>query len=339
MNREIGSEFFTFQSIDEQIHNKNVLFLISGRTAIDAIIKDVKKNKNIKSALLPSYCCESMIVPFLDNGIEVSFYSVDVNGIQYTEKNSADIVLVMDYFGFETKEINAVVQKAKNENKIVIYDSTQKINGNSFLEELVDYSFCSYRKWFYCNFSKLKKHNGFFDLQDFNNYHNNYIDLRDKAADLKQKYINGEINEKSQFLKLYNDAEALLETDYMGYRGVSVKYDLSYIKNTRQRNAKYLIDRLSQIEGVNLWKKDIGLNDIPLFVPIIVESKLRDELKKYLVSKDIYCPVHWPRTSIQTKYSDLYDKELSLICDQRYEISDMKRIVDEIINFFDSVRR
>ena len=71
-----------------------------------------------------------------------------------------------------------------------------------------------------------------------------------------------------------------------------------------------------------------------MFVPIIVEN--RDKLRKYLIDKKIYCPVHWPLSNyhkIKVNDQEIYQNELSLICDQRYNLDDMKYIVDVIKEF------
>ena len=69
-------------------------------------------------------------------------------------------------------------------------------------------------------------------------------------------------------------------------------------------------------------------SDTPIFLPIFMETKERDGLRKHLIEMGIYCPVHWPKP--EGCESNIYDLELSLICDQRYGIEDMKRIVSVI---------
>lgn len=80
---EIGSEFCAESSnymIDDA---SNIAYLLSGRTALSCIITDIKSNITTHKALLPIYCCASMIEPFIKSGIEVQFYEVSDNGIQY----------------------------------------------------------------------------------------------------------------------------------------------------------------------------------------------------------------------------------------------------------------
>ena len=82
-------------------------------------------------------------------------------------------------------------------------------------------------------------------------------------------------------------------------------------------------------EGLeNLGIEHLYIDDVvPLFVPIFVESK-RDNIHEILHRNNIFCPIHWP-VDWQKDYpgmvvSNIYFKELSLICDQRYDEEDMR---------------
>lgn len=90
-NFEIGSEF----SYDEHNHGEKIIlpkliedytYTFSGRTAIETVLKN---EIGIKKALLPSYCCDSMIVPFRKHGIKV------VCDHRYDEKDMQRIVDVL----------------------------------------------------------------------------------------------------------------------------------------------------------------------------------------------------------------------------------------------------
>ena len=79
--------------------------------------------------------------------------------------------------------------------------------------------------------------------------------------------------------------------------------------------------------------------DCPMFVPIFVPDGKRDELRRYLIRNEIYCPVHWPVSEyhvLDEKTKEIYDNELSLVCDQRYNEKDMKRMIDTIRVFWKS---
>lgn len=65
----------------------------------------------------------------------------------------------------------------------------------------------------------------------------------------------------------------------------------------------------------------------PCYVPILADgADTRNALRARLTENGIYCPIHWPRPSADCA-SALHDRELSLICDQRYTKEDMHRIL------------
>ncbi len=332
--KEIGSEFWDAYNPETKVKKNNVEYLISGRTALDYILKDIQADKIIKTAMLPSYCCDSMIEPFVRNNISVLFYEVNSTGICYPFYTKCDLVLVLDYFGYESKEIEVIAKRENKAGKIVIYDSTHKLNGNPNVERWAHYSFCSYRKWCYSNYAEAVKHNGAFVYKKKEGFFEEYISLRDKAVSMKAQNMNGDFVDKSMFLSAFFRADELLERQYEDYAGIPVAIPIQDIIKKRRNNAAYLIKRLSSCRHINVWKKAVGSEDSPLFVPILVPKKARAELKEHLISRNIFCPVHWPKTSLQIMDSDLYDEELSLVCDQRYTLSDMERIALEVEKFF-----
>lgn len=71
-------------------------------------------------------------------------------------------------------------------------------------------------------------------------------------------------------------------------------------------------------------------------MPVIVENGIRDILREYLIVNGIYCPIHWPLTQMHNISADerrIYDEELSLLCDQRYNVTDMEIQLDYINRF------
>lgn len=72
----------------------------------------------------------------------------------------------------------------------------------------------------------------------------------------------------------------------------------------------------------------------PLFIPIFLDN--RDVLRKELFSNEIFVPIHWPVSKKDVnENSGMYSKELSLICDQRYDEEDMKKQLSIIRQFID----
>ena len=167
--------------------------------------------------------------------------------------------------------------------------------------------------------------------------------MRRQAFAIKRAFIESDEGEKNHFLNLFGEAEELLETDYVGYKPMMetmaafLQLDTVQITESRRRNAEILINGLNDIPEIKLIFQTMNDNDVPLFVPILVR-KNRTELRKYLIDNAIYCPIHWPKSTyhdgISKRAEKLYQQELSLICDQRYNSDDMNRIVERIKNYY-----
>ena len=94
----------------------------------------------------------------------------------------------------------------------------------------------------------------------------------------------------------------------------------------RKKNASILYEGLKNNPDMTMIF-DISDMECPLFVPVFVLNGKRDFFRKKLIENDIYCPVHWPKP-LESCKSNLYEAELSLVCDQRYDEEDMRRIID-----------
>ena len=332
-NKEIGSEFWDIPLLTNNSFNdlSNVNWYISGRAALFAIISDIKKNNKVTTAALPSWCCDSMIKPFLENGIQVVFYSVFYENGNLCRKldniQSADVLLVMDYFGFS---------RFNNEDfsGVKICDITHSVFSKK--QQKADYYFGSLRKWagFYTGGFAYKK--GGKIIEPPTNENLSYTKLRKTAMEQKENYISGKSNLKD-YLSVFSNAEEMLETcktEAATERDIKLStcLNVDFIRNTRRKNAEFLLKNL-KAEFVFNRLED---TDCPLFVPIILPTEKRDALRKHLVENQIYCPVHWPITplhNLSEKEKMLYNGTVSIVCDQRYTIGDMERISKKINNF------
>ena len=167
--------------------------------------------------------------------------------------------------------------------------------------------------------------------------------MRNSAFNLKYDYIvNLEAN-KDEFLKTFSDAEEMLETDYSEYGadGISAKFlgevDCEYIFEQRRCNAKYLMECLLENEDFRMPYKNIGVDECPLFLPVRIKQDNRATLRTHFIKNSIYLPVHWPVSDLHKKYglvSEIYLEELSVVCDQRYSIEDMKKTVSVENEFY-----
>lgn len=330
--REIGSEFW---NIPIAKNKTNLIFsscqwFLSGRSAFRSIIQDIKikLNKNIRVAI-PDYLCESLIEPLIIEKCDFEFYNISIQQdmviCDTSSISSVDAILKLEYFGYNLNYIYT-----KNLDCLIIRDLTHFIFSNQ--KKDADYYFGSLRKW--AGFVS-----GGFAFTNDSNYKlpfvdvdvNEFFELRTQAMEKKNKYIKHLLNEKC-YLDDFQKVEEILENCDIGNcfdKDIdnALHLDIRKIVNKRRINASILINKLNSICLI----KNINKNDCPLCVPIIVEN--RDELRIYLKNNNIYLPIHWPKSNLVSSNSILYDKELSLVCDQRYNIFDMYKIVRFIKKF------
>ena len=340
--KEIGSEFWSVPS-------GNKAYLLSGRTALEYIIRDILRTLGTLKVCLPSYCCHTMIEPFVRHGFDIRFYDVyfeDKHGLcaDIPKLCKDEIFYHMSYFGFGQLQ-GRHLDKIREQCALIIDDRTHSFLSKSDID--ADYTYTSFRKWagFY-GIAEATKSFGTFSLP-IEKSGVAYTEKRREAMELKARYMAGEPVEKNEFLTLYGVAEDMLESDYVGYRPTEqamtqlLSADFASIKQRRKQNAAVLLTGLQNVPGVRLLFPEQLQTDVPLFVPILVEGN-RDALRKYLIEHLVYCPVHWPisdfHKGIGERAEKIYRKELSLLCDQRYQKEDMERIVWLIKRFVSKER-
>lgn len=331
--RELGSEFWISDEQLVPVSEREGLFVLSGRTAIDLILQDILKHQPVKNVYMPAYCCDSMLAPFLRMNVKVDFYDMFFDGnlkYEIDADKDADILYVSNYFGYENTLPEDVIRHFKAKGSIILYDRT-----HSYLMEdeqvAFDYAFVSLRKWMGVATGAAIEGLDAVDLSACP-----YAEVKIQAMKAKYRYLNGDLSvEKAAFLEAFARFGKLLESDYRNYGMDNLSYallksqDLERMRSQRRANAAYLhenlrFDFLGELSG----------KSCPLFVPMICASYAeREKLRKVLLETQIYCPVHWPKNSMITsnmKVNQLFDCELSLLCDQRYGLEEMAFIVKKI---------
>lgn len=329
--REIGSEFWDAPVCgeDNSLFPESTQWFLSGRSALQAIVQQLGEAESVS---LPSWCCDSMIKPFIDAGLSIDFYPVVAeNGELVQEVNTdADVLFLMDYFGYSAPSPNL-----KNYNGVVIHDVTHSLFSSICSE--ADHHFGSLRKW--CGVWT----GGFAWARDGHGVEmgcqsgSEYIALRKRAMEEKSEYITGRRTDKD-YLKIFDAAEDSLETVGVAPatdRDVELaqRLDVETIKTKRRANAEVL--RTAFPDWLIFSK--LAPRDTPMFVPVLVPDGKRDALRRYLIKNDIFCPIHWPVSDyhkLNARTINIYQNELSLVCDQRYTEDDMNRMVETINAFW-----
>ena len=314
-------------------------FTFSGRNALAVVAEDLMQKGSFSKLYAPSYCCVSMLQPFIDRGGKIEFYEVtwEAGSFSYHLPSVEDhsVFLVMNYFGNEVHTTHSIIRELHGKGAVVIEDITHSMFNKEPVSQYSDYYVTSLRKWLPIpSGGWAAKRNGSFRRKPQMDS-NQAVREKMRGMEIKQDYISGKTTDKDEFLSLMskfeNDlihADKSLTIDDFSRQQLTGT-DIGKMKQIRKANAAALLRGLKQFESAGFCLPKMNTaEDTPLFVPVFLRHDLRDSLKSYLIDKGIYCPVHWPEIMGATR--GIRENELSLICDQRYSESDMRVIIDAI---------
>ena len=332
----------------EAYYDSSTYLLSSGRAALYAALKAENVPHPVHVSV-PDYLCESIIDAIEDSGSDYSFYHIEddlypnMDSLFDSVSDGKEAVILINYFG--VLDLQNIIDKIKQKlpETIVILDDVQNYYGLG-KEMGYDYAFTSLRKWFPVpdgGVLKLGHDNAGNEknlLEAINSMQddNGFVSYKLSGNLLKsfKQVISDDI-----CLELIEKGEILLDKSYkcrisdisLQIFNAYIKEEQKIAKSKRLANAAHLSKGLSKL-GI---KHSYDSNKVQLFVPIFVEKPKRDRIRKRMFDNNIFCPIHWRNSakSDALKSSNvLYDTELSLICDQRYDPVDMDRIL-EILSY------
>lgn len=347
--KEIGSEFWEANIVADTLCSFASKYsfqktYLAGRTALTAIIIDLK-HRGVKSVCVPEYCCESIIEPFLQQKLEIRFYSVKKDGMGLTismdEALVSDAILLVNYFGFMSSRIRTSILESRNAGKIIIIDNTHAVFAD-YENKYADYVYGSFRKWtgVEVGFAAGCCQDHLISWQ-LNKTGLKYLKLRQDARRIKSLFVSSgycdEELRKNQ-LSFFKNAEELLDREYIsGTDEENLAHiellNSNFIKEKRKENAKTVYSYFSHLKICKPMFSELSGDVVPLVIPIMVPENRRDSLWNFLRGLGIFCPIHWPISQLHEigyEGMKLYREELSLVCDQRYDISDMARMMEMV---------
>lgn len=337
--KDIGLEFLNVEIVD-------ISLLSRGRSAISYILNQVNDPVN-KTAILPPFTCHTVIDPFINSGYKVIYYKIDKelkidekSLLEYAEEYNPSVILVHGYYGFNTLEhIRKTLSKLRSSGIVVIEDITHSIySGYKHMD--ADYYMFSFRKWTAlpdggCAISAKKK----FAFKPYI-IDENLVEAKSKAFTAKYMYMEKNTGNKSDFLRLYNEAEQILtdEKSLFAMSTASKLYqsnlDINFLKEKRRRNFQTLLEGLKGKNIIYPVFKSLPHDVTPLYFPVYAECE-RDKIQKFLALDNIYAPVVWPmakqcENKVSADVMWIYGHILAIPCDQRYGNEEMKYILDKI---------
>ena len=274
------------------------------------------KARNIKNIYLPIYLCNSVKEKCKNLDCDIIYYHININfepDLDMIKDNS--YVYIVNYFGLLSKE---KIMQLNEKFKRIIIDNAQAF----FCDPIKDVdTIYSYRKFFgvpdgACLVTNLDC-NINIERQNVSDVVYYMVGRNEKTAnEYYDDFHKNEVNIKYREMKrisLYSE-------------NILNKIDYEEVKGIRKRNFKYIDDALKDINQLKF-----NNSGMTYMYPFLCCNS--EKIRKRLIDSNIYVPRLWPNIDkeILNKFETkcIFDI-LPLPIDQRYDINDMKRIIEEI---------
>jgi hypothetical protein len=168
---------------------------------------------------------------------------------------------------------------------------------------------------------------------------------------LKRSYLMGANISKDSYRtlqlegehELINDGEHAISTLT---KNVLLSLKISEMRQQRAANIRKFLD-LIVTEKNNYWEPiftDWKPGSVPFnSILLCKNTQVRQELRRFLISENIFASVHWPQPPDQLSGNDplafdLSNRLLTIPADHRYSYNDIERVVTKLVEFFPSDR-
>ena len=307
---------------------KGVVLLSFCREAIYLIAS--KELSRGKKAMLPKYTCDTVIAPFQQLGYDYQFYpvckdlTIDIpKAKEIFSAHHPNLIVVHPYFGMDlTKQEQDMLEEMHESGCEIILDLTQCLFSTMRLP-FIKYYVGSIRKWFAIPDGAFLESSDEMGISCIEN--DEIVSLQTKAMKLRGEYFQtGDTNIKDESIRLSHEVERLMTRPINPHTMASVSKELLAFEDAeaqqkiRIENYKRLYEGLKDAENIELIADISRLTTAPLFFPF--RGHNISEMQKKLAQKSIYARLIWEEE----------DRILTITVDQRYDLSDMDRVVAAI---------
>ena len=312
--KEIGG-YFEFEQLIANEYYKDLLRLNTGRHSLIYLIE----KKKITKLYIPYYLCESVYEILEKYRCEYEFYRIDKDFLPIFDKKllKNEYLFIVNFYG---QLNNDKILKLKERYENIIVDNT-----HAFFQESLNKVDTIYncRKWF--------------GVPDgaylFTNINSNEEELEGDFSKERMIHLLGRYEGKASDYYSYfqeNDKKFKIEkVKQMSKLTQNILGAIDYekIKKIRKENYQFLHNHLKNINKLKL--NDI---EIPFCYPLYLDNV--EGVRECLAKNKIYIPTLWPNVlrenpeeSLEYKYAK---NILPIPCDQRYNLGDMKYIIENI---------
>lgn len=338
----IGGEF---EVCVEALRSRNemagaeVLWPLLGRVALHQVILELLRRRPSAPIFLPAYLCDSMVRAARAASSDVRFFDVgrDLCAADPSAISRGSIVVLVRYFGLVDLKAEVARFRSSVPDVLLVADEA---HAPWAMDEPTgaDLTFTSWRKaypvvggapivppicWRQGEIAET------------------FAMTRLAAASIKRiaRSRSGEDIDDQAYLSLFQRAEALIDrwpsfdTVLPADHAVMLNdATLRAFQSRRRRNFTFLQQRLVELDLAPLL--ELRPDATPLFFPVLLPQGQRDRMRRELAAESIFCPVHWPcpvdLSLASTATRALYERELSLVIDFRYDDDDMDRMANAL---------
>ncbi|TDS13431.1 hypothetical protein DFQ03_2720 [Maribacter caenipelagi] len=323
---------------------ETILFY-AGRYALKYLIKRISADTDIDTIWMPQYYC-----PFVKEWMHhefdtIKYYYVDPfdasSKIDWSQfKSTNDVVMVNNYWGLKDTDI------PDGDRPIIIEDHSHGWLSEGSLNSKADFCFASLRKTLPIPMGgiawkpKASKSNiclnksdifdGYAGVNPMNNAWNTIV------GSMQLKENCSEHHQKERYLEQYMNGELMVRSIYDVYEVSAPHADFinqhihTDFNSFKKRNADYTFSKLHKNNAFKIVRHE---TKAPFGLLLAFKSlDTLNELKKHLVTNQIYPALLWPKNDLTTTYTYL----LNIHMDYRFDTNDLDYIITTINNWITS---
>lgn len=332
MPRIVGGMFgLSLDSISERedapFFDGRSIFLANARSGISILCELLDP----KCVWLPSFLCDVMINAAKSAARGVNYFPVDlnlkVNDEWMNNVRRGDLIILIDYFGFNCSKLPA--EKLAGRDAWIVVDASQSLLSN-YPNTHGDFVLFSPRKFLGVPDGGILTSKSKIDLSsvDLSRPPINWWLQAFKASVLRREFdIHG--GDRAWF-QIFQEVD--IEAPY-GFFAMSelsrslLDHSFDYRLIAKRRRENY-VALLAELEDIALFPV-LPPETVPIGFPIRLKN--RDYVRNKLIEYKVYPPIHWEIEDIVPAIfteSHYLSKEIMTIpCDQRYDESDMNRLI------------
>jgi hypothetical protein len=310
----------------------------TGRSALQLALLDWKSRHPASATVwVPSYTCPSVTSAVSQLGLNMRRYA-DRPGLSAwadpPTPAAHDIVIIIHYFGIANRAALGWVESTVPRSWQLLEDCVQA----PYTEAVGvhgEYTVTSLRKWWPAPDGAQVCAGHALDYA-----HLSAPDEKRVSQRLAAKLLRAQRLAETTYLGWIEESERSLEpieirqVSWISSRLLEVA-EPAHAAQARRTNWYVLMAGLENHSGVQPLFRELGSGEVPLAFPILIEARLRAELRRFLLGRRIFCPIHWSLPADAPRPDrDLSTRILSIPLDQRYGAEDMQMVLADLNRFF-----